>query len=321
MRQDKNGSGRLSRLGRSREIGIVAVLAAICLVMSLMTSEFATVGNIMNILKQVTLVMIIACSQTFVITSGGIDLSVGFVMGLSSIVMCKLIIFSVPVPIAVLACVLCGVCLGAVNGLLITRLNLPPFIITLGMQYVTRGLINVITEGYTIMIDSPFIMAIGQGKIGPVPIMVLFIPIVVGGMYFLYDKTVFGNHVKAVGGNETAAWLSGIQVNRIRIMIYALNGLLCGLVGVIITGRLNAGNPNAGLNYDMNTIGAVIIGGTAISGGSGTVAGAALGALLLGVIRNCLTLLKVNMYWETVVTGIIIIAVCALDSMTRKRRG
>ena len=104
-------------------------------------------------------------------------------------------------------------------------------------------------------------------------------------------------------------------------MIYALNGLLCGLVGVIITGRLNAGNPNAGLNYDMNTIGAVIIGGTAISGGSGTVAGAALGALLLGVIRNCLTLLKVNMYWETVVTGIIIIAVCALDSMTRKRRG
>lgn len=321
MKNNSGVSGRLRRLGRSREIGIVAVLAAICVIMSLVTSEFATTGNIMNILKQVTLVMIIACSQTFVITSGGIDLSVGFVMGLSSIVMCKLITFSVPVPVAILVCILCGVCFGTLNGLLITKLNLPPFIITLGMQYITKGLINVITEGYTIMIDSPLIMAIGQDKIGPVPIMVLFIPVVVGCMYFLYNKTTFGNHVKAIGGNETAARLSGIRVNRTKVMIYALNGLLCGLVGVIITGRLNAGNPNAGLNYDMNTIGAVIIGGTAISGGSGTVIGAALGALLLGVIRNCLTLLKVNMYWETVVTGAIIIAVCALDSMTRKKRG
>jgi len=308
------------KLFQSRELGLFAVLFVVCLVMSLVTTSFLSVLNIMNILKQVTLTALIAMSQTFVITSGGIDLSVGFVMGLSSIIMCTLINWSVPLPIAIVACLLCGLAFGALNGVLITRLKLPPFIITLGMQYICKGFINVITEGYTIMIDSPFIMALGQGKVGAVPIMVLFLPVVAVVMCYLYDKTVFGNRVKGIGGNEAACRLSGINTDRTKVAIYALNGLMCGLVGVIITGRLNAGNPNAGLNYDMNTIGAVIIGGTAITGGSGTVLGSILGAVLLGVIRNALTLLKVNMYWETVATGAIIILVCALDSVTKMKK-
>lgn len=311
----------MGKLSQSRETGLLAILVLVCLVMSIAVSSFLSVLNIMNVLKQVVLTALIAMTQTFVITSGGIDLSVGFVMGLSSIIMCTLINWNVPLPIAILACLLTGLVLGVTNGMLITRLQLPPFIITLGMQYICKGFINVITEGYTIMIDSPFIMALGQGKIGSIPIMVLFLPVAAVIMCYIYDKTVFGNRVKGIGGNEAACRLSGIDVNNIKVKIYALNGLMCGIVGVIITGRLNAGNPNAGLNYDMNTIGAVIIGGTAISGGSGTVLGSILGALLLGVIRNALTLLKVNMYWETVATGAIIIAVCALDSVTKRKKG
>lgn len=308
------------KIFQSRELGLVVILFLVCSVMSLVTNSFLTMLNIMNVFKQVTLTALIAMSQTFVVTSGGIDLSVGFVMGLSSIIMCTLINWTVPLPIAIIVCLACGLGCGVLNGALITRLKLPPFIITLGMQYICKGFINVITEGYTIMIDSPFIMALGQGKIGSVPIMVLFLPVVAILMCYLYDKTVFGNRVKGLGGNEAACRLSGINTDRVKVYIYALNGLLCGLVGVIITGRLNAGNPNAGLNYDMNTMGAVIIGGTAISGGSGTVLGSILGALLLGVIRNALTLLKVNMYWETVVTGALIILVCALDSVTKMKK-
>ena len=310
----------LRKTMQSREIGLILVLAAVSLVLSMVTSTFATFTNIMNILKQVTLTALIAASQTFVITSGGIDLSVGFVMGLGSIIMCTLINWGVPLLVAIPACLLTSVCFGALNGVLITRLRLPPFIITLGMNYICKGFINVITEGYTIMIKNDFVMALGQGTIGGFPIMVLFLPIVAAVMHWLYGRTLFGNHVKGIGGNETACHLSGINVRRTKVLIYALNGLICGLVGVIITGRLNAGNPNAGVNFDMNTIGAVIIGGTAISGGSGTVLGSILGAILLGVIRNSLTLLKVNMYWETVATGAIIIMVCALDSITKAKR-
>lgn len=308
------------RMRQSRVLGLLFVLVVICIAMGFATDKFFTVTNVMNIFKQVTLVSLIATSQTFVITSGGIDLSVGFMMGLSSIIMCTLIVWGCPLWLALIACLVCGTLFGALNGVLITRLNLPPFIITLGMQSICRGLINVITEGYPIMIDSPFIMSLGQGSWGPLPIMVIFLPIVTIAMHWIYSHTVFGNRVKAIGGNEVAARLTGINIKRTKVLIYALNGLLCGLVGIIITGRLNAGNPNAGVNFDMNTIGAVIIGGTAISGGSGTVIGSVLGALLLGVIRNGLTLLRVNMYWETVATGAIIILVCALDSISKKKR-
>lgn len=308
------------RFRKSRETGLLLVLLVIGICLTFATDTFFSTVNMMNILKQATLVALIATSQTFVITSGGIDLSVGFVMGLCSILMCEVLNMGVPVPLAMVICVLCGIFFGGLNGILITRLHLPPFIITLGMQYIAKGLINVITEGYSIMIDSPLIMRLGQGSVGPVPVMILFLPVIAFIMHWVYTHTVFGNYVKAIGGNENATRLSGINVRRMKVYIYALNGLLCGIVGILITGRLNAGNPNAGVNYDMNTIGAVIIGGTAITGGSGTVIGSVLGAILLSVIRNGLTLLKVNMYWETVATGAIIIMVCALDYFTGRKR-
>jgi ribose transport system permease protein len=208
---------------------------------------------------------------------------------------------------------------GFINGFLITRLKLPPFIITLGLASIAKGFVLVITKGYAIMFNNPFIIALGQDSWGIFPIMVLFLPVVVIISHWFYNYTIFGNRVKSIGGNETASRLSGINVRSNKVLTYALCGLLCGLAGLIITGRLNSGNPNAGTNFDMDSIAAVIVGGTALSGGSGTIIGTMLGALLMGVIRNGLVLLGVNMYWQTVATGAIIIAVCALDSLSQRK--
>jgi ribose transport system permease protein len=304
---------------QSREMGLLLVLVLIGIILSFSTPVFFTSENLLNILKQVTLVTIVACGQTFVLTSGGIDLSVGSSLGLSSIIMSWFIVKGIPLPAGIAFCLLFGTFVGFMNGLLITRLSLPPFIITLGMQSIARGFVLVITKGYPIMVNSPVIIALGQGNLGMVPIMVLFLPIVVVAAHWIYNYTIFGNRVKAIGGNETVARLSGINVRRAKVLTYALCGLLCGLAGLIITGRLNSGNPNAGNNFDMDSIAAVIVGGTALSGGSGTIIGTMLGALLMGIIRNGLVLLNVNMYWQTVAIGVIIILVCALDGFSRKK--
>jgi len=307
------------RFRQSRETGLILVLLLIGIILSFSTPVFFTSENLLNILKQVTLVTIVACGQTFVLTSGGIDLSVGSILGLSSIIMSWFLVQGVPVPAAMIICLLFGTTLGLCNGFMITRLSLPPFIITLGMQSIARGFVLVITKGYPIMVASPLIIALGQGNIGILPIMIFFLPVTIIVTHWIYNYQVFGNRVKAIGGNETASRLSGINVRRVKVLTYALCGFLCGLAGLIITGRLNSGNPNAGNNFDMDSIAAVIVGGTALSGGSGTIIGTVLGALLMGVIRNGLVLLNVNMYWQTVASGVIIILGCSLDRFSRKK--
>jgi ribose/xylose/arabinose/galactoside ABC-type transport system permease subunit len=208
---------------------------------------------------------------------------------------------------------------GFLNGVLITKTGLPPFIITLGMANIARGFTLVITKGYSLVIQNDFIVTLGQGNIGIVPIMVLSLPVIILVSWWLYKKTVFGNYVKAIGGNETAARLSGVKVIKNKVIVYTFCGLLCGIAALIVTGRLNSGSPNSGLNFDMNSIAAVMVGGTALSGGSGTIIGTMLGAILLGVIQNGLVLLNVNMYWQTVATGAIIILVCTLDAFSHRK--
>jgi ribose transport system permease protein len=311
--------GIIRRVRQIRETGLLFVLILLGMVLSVSTPVFFTGENFLNIFKQVTLVTIVACGQTFVLTSGGIDLSVGSVLGLSSIIMAWTINHGINTAGAIAVCLFFGTMVGFINGFLITRLKLPPFIITLGMASIAKGFVLVITKGYAIMFNNPFIIALGQDSWGIFPIMVLFLPIVVIISHWLYNYTVFGNRVKSIGGNETASRLSGINVRSNKVLTYALCGLFCGLAGLIITGRLNSGNPNAGTNFDMDSIAAVIVGGTALSGGSGTIIGTMLGALLMGVIRNGLVLLGVNMYWQTVATGAIIIVVCALDGFSQRK--
>ncbi|MDR1966461.1 MAG: ABC transporter permease [Synergistaceae bacterium] len=310
----------LRRLTESRESSLLLVVVLVGAIFSVGTKTFFSVENILNICKQVTLVTMVAAGQTFIITSGGIDLSVGSSLGLSSVIMSWLIKNGVSLPISIPAGIVTGIVFGFLNGFFITRLRLPPFIVTLGMASVGRGLLLIITRGYSIVIDSPLIMSLGNDRVMGIPIMAMFMPVVVVAAALLLGRTVFGNHVKAVGGNELATRLCGINVDWLKIKIYTLAGLFCGIAGVIMTGRLNGGNPNAGLNFDMDTIGAVVIGGTSMQGGSGTIIGTMLGAVLMGMIRNGLVLWNVNMYWTTVTTGAIIIVVCAVDSFTSRQK-
>jgi len=304
-----------------RESGLFVLLIIITAFMSIVRpTTFFTGENIFNILKQVSLVTIIAVGQTFIMVSGGIDLSVGFSLGLSGIVMARFFTMGVNPYLAILLGILTGVVIGLINGLIITRLKLPPFIVTLGMANIARGFVYVITKGFSIIVDHPFVLGLGNGYIGPVPIMSLvMIAIVIVGAYIL-TSTVFGSRTRAIGGNEIAASLSGINVKNHKVYIYTMAGLFCSIAGIIMVGRLNAGNPNSGLNFDMDSIAATIVGGTSLAGGEGTIIGTLLGALLLGVIRNGLVLLNVSMYWQTVVAGVIIISVCALDYLAHSKR-
>lgn len=303
-----------------RESGLLLILFIMVAVLAAVAKGFLTVDNLFNVLKQTTLVTIIAAGQTFVITSNGIDLAVGQTMTLSSMVLSYLLLFNVPVPIAIIVAIISSVVVGLLNGVLITSLNLPPFIVTLGMANIVKGIILVMSKGYIVSLNDPFVVFLGQGNLGFVPIMVLFIPVVVIIMAFILNQTVFGNKVKAIGGNETAAALSGIKVKKTRVAVYTLAGLLCGAAGIIVTGRLNGGNPNASGTFDMDSIAAVVVGGTSFAGGSGTVVGTMLGAILMILIRNGLVLLQVNMYWQTVAIGCVIILVCAIDGFAQKNK-
>ena len=309
------------RLVDQRESGLFLLIVVLFAVMAVARpSTFFTSGNLFNILKQVSFVTIVAVAQTLVMVSGGIDLSVGFSLGLSGVMLAFFIQLGMHPVLAVTIGIIASVLSGLLNGVVITKLRLPPFIVTLGVAKIVRGVMYVVTRGYPIPVRTPFIIWTGNGYAGPIPVPLIFMLaiVVVGG--YLLTQTVFGNRIKAIGGNETAARLSGVNIDLNKIVIYTLTGLLCGIAGVMMVGRVNAGNPNSGLNFDLDSIAATIIGGTSLAGGEGTVLGTLLGAVLLGLIANGLVLLNVSMYWQTIVAGVIIIGVCALDALTSARR-
>lgn len=317
--QDKLGT-IVKYLFARRESGLFLLLLVMCIGMSIVKPDtFFTSDNMVNILRQVSIIAIIAIGQTFIMISGGIDLSIGYNLALCGIVMAYFIKSGLDPFLSIMLGIVTGLLVGYLNGQFITKLKLPPFIVTLGMANITRGIIYVITKGFSIQVTDPFIIDVGNGSIASIPILsiIMFVLVIVGA--YLLDSTVFGTKVKAIGGNETAARLSGIKVNRHKIVVYTLTGLLAAIGGLIMVGRLYAGNPNAGANFEMDSIAATIVGGTSLAGGEGTIIGALIGALLLGVVKTSLVLLNVNMYWQTVAVGSIIIAVCAIDEITRKK--
>ncbi|MEW6281318.1 MAG: substrate-binding domain-containing protein [Candidatus Eremiobacterota bacterium] len=293
------------RLGR---LGAALGLGALCAVLTLLTPTFLTPDNLGNVLLQSAINAVLAAGMTFVILTGGIDLSVGSILALAGMVLGRLLSQGTPWPVAVLACLAVGGALGGVNGLLITRGKLPPFIATLGMMSAARGLALVFSGGRPESGFAPDFLTLGQG-----PALLLIMGLVYATAAFALQRTVFGRSTYALGGNEQAAWLSGIPTDRVKGGVYVLSGLLAGLAAVMLTARLNSAQPIAGIMYELDAIAAVVVGGTSLSGGQGGVGGTLVGALIMSVLRNGLNLLEVSADMQQVVIGFVIVLAVLVD--------
>lgn len=297
---------------------LVAVLLAV--VLSFLSPFFMTVGNMTNLSKQVSIVAILAAGQAVVIISGGIDLSVGSILALSAVVIGALIQVDVDPVLATLAGLLTGTLAGLVNGVVITRGNIPPFIATLGMLGIARGLALVITKGVSYQVLVPFFLYIGNAKFLGLPIPLYFVVITFLSVAVMMHMTVFGRHVYAIGGNERIARLQGIPVDRQKTKIYMLSGFLAALAAVVMTGRLAATPPSVAQGIELQAIAAVIIGGVSFVGGRGIVVTALVGALIMAMITNGLNILGISSFYQQVLIGIVIIAAVWLDNLKSRAR-
>lgn len=302
-----------------KELGALTALILLCIIMSFSSPYFLSLTNLMNVLRQSTLIGIVATGMTFIIITGGIDLSVGSVLSLSSCITAGMIVYNGwSVWLAVLLGLLCGAILGLINGLLITKIPLPPFIATLGIMGVARGLAFVYTGGAPIYTLPESFKYFGQGMIGPIPFPVILMVLVYLVFFILLRRTKIGRYSFAIGGNEEAAILSGINTGYYKTVVYSLTGFLSALAGLVLAARLDAATSVAGDGFELDVIAAVVIGGTSLSGGQGGVIGSLIGALIMGVVRNGLNLLLVSSHWQRVILGLIILAAVTVDVLRKK---
>lgn len=303
-----------------RQLGTLSGLLGLIVVLWILTPHFLTVSNLLNVAQQATIIAIIAVGMTFVIITGGIDLSVGSVLAFAGVVMANALLSGVPLPLALLIGLGVGLLCGVTNGLLITIGRLPPFIATLGMMSVARGAALMFTEGRPISGFSEGFRSIATGEILRIPAPVVIMIVVYLIAHFVLKRTKLGRYTYAIGGNEEAALLSGINVRLNKTMVYGIAGLLSGLAAILLTARLNSAQPIAGMSYELDAIAATVIGGTSLLGGEGTVSGTLIGALIMAVLRNGLNLLSVSSFFQQVVIGSVIIFAVLID-MALKRRG
>jgi ribose transport system permease protein len=303
-----------------RQLGTLSGLLGLVIVLWALTPHFLTVSNLLNVAEQATIIAIVAVGMTFVIITAGIDLSVGSVLAFAGVVMASLLHAGLPLPLALVAGLVTGLLCGVVNGLLITVGRLPPFIATLGMMSVARGSALMFTEGRPISGFSEGFRALATGDVLGVPTPVVIMIVIYAIAHFVLRRTKLGRYTYAIGGNEEAALLSGINVRVYKTMVYGLAGMLSGLAAILLTARLNSAQPIAGMNYELDAIAATVIGGTSLLGGEGTVVGTLIGALIMAVLRNGLNLLGVSSFIQQIVIGSVIIAAVLID-MGLKRRG
>lgn len=298
------------------ELTTVIALIILIAVITIINSNFLTANNLLNLLLQVTSNALIAFGMTFVILTGGIDLSVGSILALSSALTAGLLGSGMPVALAILISLILGCILGMMNGLLISYGKLAPFIVTLATMTIFRGATLVYTNGNPItkgLSDTFLFQFLGQGYIVgiPFPVIIMFIVFIV--LYVLLHKTAFGKSVYAIGGNEKAAYISGVKLNKVKIIIYSISGIMASISGLIITSRLSSAQPTAGASYEMDAIAAVVLGGTSLSGGKGRILGTLIGALIIGVLNNGLNIIGVSAFWQQVVKGVVILIAVLID--------
>jgi ribose/xylose/arabinose/galactoside ABC-type transport system permease subunit len=301
----------------ARQWGTLAVLLVLAGVITALTPHFLTVPNLLNVAQQTVVNAVIAVGMTFVIISAGIDLSVGSIVALAGVVLALALQAGWSPALAIGAGLGTGVLCGLVNGLLITLGRLPPFIATLGMMSVARGAALLSTDGRPVSGFTAGFRWIANGRVAGIPAPVLLMAAVYAAAHFVLRRTRFGRYVFAIGGNEEAALLSGVPVRRYKIGIYAAGGGLAALAALVLTARLNSAQPIAGISYELDAIAATVIGGTSLLGGSGSVLGTLIGALIMGVLRNGLNLLGISSFVQQVVIGAVIIAAVLLDLLLK----
>jgi ribose transport system permease protein len=295
--------------------GMLPVLILICILFAVLTPNFLTENNIINVVRQASINIVLAAGMTFVILTGGIDLSVGSVLGLTAVI--AVVVSLVPslswaaIPAALLA----GLVIGVLTGMIVAYLGLPPFIVTLGTYTAIRGAAYLAAGGTTVINSQINFAWIGNGYLGPVPWLVIIALITIAVSAFILHGTVLGVHVYAVGGNAQAARLTGIPVPFVLIFVYGVSGLLSGLGGAMSASRLYSAQGQLGIGYELDAIAAVILGGTSFSGGIGNVFGTLVGALIIAVLNNGLTLLNVSFYWQLVIKGAVIVLAVTLDKL------
>jgi inositol transport system permease protein len=296
-----------------------SIYSLIYLIISFISPQFLTVSNWTIIITQVSINALLAFGVTFVIITGGIDLSLGSIVAMAGVSAAMLAHpDSYPLIIPVLAGLLAGLIVGVFNGFLITKSKIAPFIVTLGTMTIVRGLALILSKGRPVSnLSDPFVF-IGSGKFLGIPLLIFILILMFLLCSIILNKTVLGRYIYAVGGNEQAARASGININRIKMIVYSISGLLAGLAGILLTSRITTGQPNAGAGFELDAIAAVVIGGTSTTGGKGSMAGTLIGVLLIGVINNSLDLLNVTSYYQQVVMGIIIIGAVVLDSLNQR---
>jgi ribose transport system permease protein len=282
---------------------------------------FLTKDNILNVLNQISMNAIIAFGMTFVILIGGIDLSVGSIVaiaGVSGAVM--LANAGLPLIIIIPVIILIGLAVGFGNGVIVAKLKIPAFVVTLASMTVFRGIALIIVDGKPIFIDDQAFKFIGNGFVfgGVIPVPIIILALVFLGFHILLTKTKFGRYTYVIGGNEETAKLSGINVDKIKLWIFMLNGAAAAISGLILASRLGSGQPNAGQGYELDAIAAAIVGGTSVSGGIGTITGTIIGALIIGVINNGMNLLGVSPYFQYVVKGSVILIAVIIDRLSQK---
>ncbi|MDR1898844.1 MAG: ABC transporter permease [Treponema sp.] len=308
--------------GKLRNQAVWIMLAGLVLIFSLFVPNFASSGNFITILRQVSNIGILAVGMTFVLIAGGIDLSIGAMIPLTGVAAAFFMVnYALPPTAAILLALCIGLFVGLVNGVFITYTRMPPLIMTLGMGYACRGLAFIITDGYPVYGLPPSVRIIGQGyilKVVPVCVLIMILIIAIGAI--IMNKTHLGRQFYAIGGNEEAARLSGINVTRIRIVAYAICGLLASVSGVVMMSRINSGQPLSGVNMEMDALIACVVGGVSVMGGEGKATGMIGGMLVMGVLANALAVAGTSDYFQQVVKGGVLAIVVAVDSLSRLRK-
>jgi len=303
------------------EFGISLTLLIEIIIFSQLSPHFFTAQNILNVSLQISITAIIAAGMTLVILTAGIDLSVGAMVALSGVVATSVLLLELPFAVvftlALIAGLAIGALAGALAGIFITKLNITPFIVTLALMTIWRGAAYMYTDGRPIWELPEAFSRLGGGRVFEIPIPTIIMLAIYLFAYVILGHTRFGRHVYAVGGNQEAARLSGINTHRVLMQVYIICGALAALSGILLASRMNSGQPNAGLMYELDAIAAVVVGGASLFGGRGSIVGTFIGAMLIGVLRNGLNLLNVGSYVQMVVLGVVILLAVMMDQMRK----